>query len=151
MAQGIGHSDARRQRLSATPNVFPAARIRVESVLDRDDERSSDLGDQGTTDMPGQIDDPSEDLIPSAPQVRDYSEVDAPRELRNEFWAQVILFNVALFAVSLGLMFVGFEGRWELGGGLVLVGLFAFARGYHRYRAFQADAEESDADESDED
>ena len=107
--------------------------------FDPDDEGSSELEGGPEADMVPTVDDPAEGLEPSAPTVDDYSEKDAPRELKHEFWSQVLLFNVALFALSLGLMFIGFESRWRVGGGLVAVGLFALVRGLKRYRAVKRD------------
>lgn len=117
-----------------------------------DDEGSSELEDGPEAGMAPTVDDPAEDLAPSIPKANDYSEVDAPRELKQEFWAQVLLFNVALFALSLGLMFIGFRGEWKLGGGLVVVGLFAMVRGLGRYRAVKRDpdwVDDEDADHED--
>lgn len=85
------------------------------------------------------IDDPSENVEPTVPSIRDYSSVDADPELAQEFWIQVFLFNIALFAVSLGLMLIGFRQRWTFGGALLVVGIVAFARGFARYRSFQKD------------
>ncbi|WP_458205000.1 DUF7322 domain-containing protein [Haladaptatus sp. NG-SE-30] len=104
-----------------------------------DDEGSEDPGDAPEADLVPKVNDPSENLKFDTPKVRDYSQVDADPELQKEFWVQVLLFNIALFALSLGLMLVGFEQRWYFGGGLVVVGLAAFVRGYRRYRAIQKD------------
>lgn len=59
---------------------------------------------------------------------------DAPKALLSAFWKLVLLFNVGLLAASLGAMFLVFEGRAYLGGGLLVAGLLAIARGLHRYR-----------------
>ncbi len=75
----------------------------------------------------------------NGPTVRDYSKVDADPELKGEFWKQVLLFNIALFCLSLGILLIAFEQRWALGGGVLAVGVLAFVRGYRRYRAFQKD------------
>lgn len=79
-------------------------------------------------------DDPADDLGPDAPPTPDLASKDVDPEIKKQFWSLVLLFNVALFAMSLGLMFVGFEGRWKLGGGLFAVGVVAFARGWAGYR-----------------
>ncbi|NEU57339.1 hypothetical protein [Halorussus sp. MSC15.2] len=96
-------------------------------------------------------DDPSEGLAPDPPQVSVPSEEDAPTEVKKEFWSLVLLFNVALFGMSLGIMLVGFEGRWEFGGAIFAVGAFAFARGWYGYRKAtdtSGDADgETDADD----
>ncbi|WP_128477623.1 DUF7322 domain-containing protein [Halorussus pelagicus] len=91
-------------------------------------------------------DDPSENLAPDPPQVPDTSQNDADPELKQQFWSLVLLFNVALFGMSLGLMLVGFEGRWQVGGALVAVGAFAFLRGWRRYRIVQREIESDDED-----
>lgn len=59
---------------------------------------------------------------------------DTPKELLGAFWKLVLLFNVGLLAASLGAMFLVFEGRTRLGGGLLAAGLLAIVRGLHRYR-----------------
>lgn len=79
------------------------------------------------------------DLGPDIPSTQSYADRDAPPELKRAFWTTVLLFNVALLAVSLGLMLVGFQQRFLFGGGLVLVGLVAFVRGWLRYRTVQKD------------
>ncbi|EFW90324.1 hypothetical protein ZOD2009_19743 [Haladaptatus paucihalophilus DX253] len=104
-----------------------------------DDEGSENRGDAPEADMVPTVDDPSERLRVDTPSVRDYSTVDADPEIQKEFWSQVLLFNIALFCLSLGLMLVAFQSRWTFGGGLVVIGLFAFSRGYRRYRNVQKD------------
>lgn len=79
-------------------------------------------------------DDPSEGLRPDIPKAPDTTRNDADPELKKRFWSLVLLFNVALFGTSFGLMLVGFEGRWRLGGAFFLVGLVAFVRGWRGYR-----------------
>jgi uncharacterized membrane protein YcjF (UPF0283 family) len=59
---------------------------------------------------------------------------EAPTRLRAAFWSLVVVFNVALLAVSVGAMFVVFRGRAELGGGLVVAGALAFLVGVYRVR-----------------
>ncbi|MFC4449535.1 DUF7322 domain-containing protein [Halorussus aquaticus] len=89
-------------------------------------------------------DDPSEGLAPDPPQVSVPSEEDAPTAVKKEFWSLVLLFNVALFGMSLGIMLVGFEGRWEFGGAIFAVGAFAFARGWYGYRKATSTLGDSD-------
>jgi hypothetical protein len=76
--------------------------------------------------------------IPEAPKAPDMTEVDVDPGLQNRFWALVAVFNLALLAVSLGVMFVGFRGNWELGGQLTVGGLLLFGFGYYRYRKTKA-------------
>lgn len=75
--------------------------------------------------------------VPEPPSVLPESEV--PKDLLRGFWELVLVFNVALLSFSLGLMFVGFERRWRLGGALVALGLLSFYRGYRRYQRFEGD------------
>jgi hypothetical protein len=70
--------------------------------------------------------------------VETASDAAATAELQREFWVQVVVFNVALFTFSLGVMLVGFRGQWTLGGALVAVGVASFLRGYRRLRAVRA-------------
>ncbi|MUV61812.1 hypothetical protein GJ634_14440 [Halobacterium sp. CBA1126] len=70
----------------------------------------------------------------SQPEIPDGS--DAPAGLRRRFWTLVVTFNVALLAVSIGAMFVGFRGRWRYGGLAVVLGLALFAFGYWRYQRY---------------
>ena len=97
---------------------------------------------------PSGIDEPEKDLLPEdpaeklnvkIPQVRDTSQNEVDPELNKQFWSLVLLFNVALFATSLGLMLVGFEGRWQFGGALFLVGVVAFLRGWRGYKKTTAE------------
>lgn len=77
-------------------------------------------------------------LGPEIPEAPDLTEVEASSEVRYRFWALVMVFNVALLAASVGVMFVAFQGEWELGGQLTLAGLALFAFGYYRYRQTKA-------------
>lgn len=61
----------------------------------------------------------------------------ASSELRRTFWVLVIVVDVAVLAVAVGVMFVGFEGRWTLGGQLVLLGLVLGGFGWYRYRRYR--------------
>jgi hypothetical protein len=59
---------------------------------------------------------------------------DAPPKLRASFWLLVLLLNLAIGALAVGLMLVGFRGQWETGGALVLVGTGGLALAYLRFR-----------------
>ena len=74
------------------------------------------------------------DVEPEVPEPPDPSENDVDPELPRRFWALVVVFNVALLAISLGLMFVAFEGAYALGGQFLVGGLAAFGFGLYRYR-----------------
>jgi hypothetical protein len=54
-------------------------------------------------------------------------------ELVTAFWGAAVFLNVALAAVSLGLMLLYFRGDWRNGGGALLVGVVAavFAARYY--------------------
>jgi len=87
------------------------------------------------------------DIGPSVPTPPDPSENDVDPEIARRFWALVLVFNVALLALSLGAMFVFFEGNYSLGGQLLLAGATAFVFGLYRYRsakAYLADRSEDD-------
>jgi len=87
--------------------------------------------------------DPQE-LGPDIPEPPDLTEVDASSEVQYRFWALVMIFNVALLTTSIGVMFIGFRGAWELGGQLTLAGLALFCFGYYRYRQSRAALAERD-------
>lgn len=90
--------------------------------------------------------DPQE-LGPDIPEAPDLTEVEASSEVRQRFWALVAVFNVALLATSIGVMFIGFQGEWTLGGQLTLAGLVLLAFGYYRYRQTKAALAEKDGDD----
>lgn len=82
-----------------------------------------------------------------APSVRDFgggskatasgSAVDKIHpDLLRLFVASVIALNIALLAISLGVMVWYFEGMTRWGQGLILVGLFAGFRTYQYYREY---------------
>jgi len=104
-----------------------------EDEADGDHEFLGDEASDAERELAPEVDAPSVDP-PSVPDGEN-----APAELRRRFWTLVAAFNVALLAVSLGLMLVGFRGRWRYGGGAVLLGLALFAVGYRRYRLYTAD------------
>lgn len=86
-------------------------------------------------------------LGPEIPEAPDPSEADIDPDLRNRFWSLVLVFNVALLALSLGLMFAAFEGQLGLGGQLVGAGLVLSAFGYYRYRQAKRSLAETDGPE----
>ncbi|WP_435360630.1 DUF7322 domain-containing protein [Haloarchaeobius sp. DFWS5] len=90
--------------------------------------------------------------IPEAPQPRNFEEVDAPGELQFQFWRLVIAFNGALLGLSLGTMFVVFDGNWSLGSKLLLGGLICAAYGGYRLHTFdRSELVEDDSDDEDDD
>ena len=81
----------------------------------------------------------------SVPQTDD---ANADPELLRTFWASVVLANVALAGVTVGPMLIYFRGQWKLGGLLVVIGLFCFARTYSIYAEFR-DRENDDREDDD--
>lgn len=71
--------------------------------------------------------------IPKAPNT-DLVDRDVPKDVQRKFWTLVGIFNVALFATSLGVMLVAFERQWVFGGSLAFLGLGAFFFGWQRYQ-----------------
>lgn len=63
---------------------------------------------------------------------------DVPRELRVGFWSVVVLFNVAVFGVTVGPIVWYLGGDLRIGGALLAVGIFATVRGLMRYRQLRA-------------
>lgn len=57
-----------------------------------------------------------------------------PKEIKREFVVQVILLNIALFALGLGVMLLYFRRDLQMGGGLVLIGLFSLLATWRRYK-----------------
>ena len=114
-----------------------------------DDSLEDPFDDPDEAELDLRPDDPSDGLGPEIPSVRTPTnenamglgdaDADADADLKKQFWSLVLIFNVALFAASLGLMLVGFEGRWRVGGALVAVGAFAFLRGWYRYESVRKD------------
>lgn len=89
----------------------------------------ADLADP-ETELPNVPSPPSVDI--PAPTV---SVKEVPGELLAGFWTTVLVFNVAVFATSLGLLLLATEGVDRLGAGALVVGLFAALHGYWKYRS----------------
>lgn len=90
---------------------------------------------------------------PESPETpgEEFAAIDVDSRTSRYFWSAVALANIAVAAVSIGLMLIGFRGNWVLGGGLVLIGLLAGARVYWIYREFRNDerTREGNAGDSD--
>lgn len=107
--------------------------------------------DDEDEDVWGSISDPTEGLGPEIPSVRipDASNAggadsDVPKEVAVTFWGLVVTLNLALFAVSLGLMLAYFRGQLRLGGGLFGLGVLALAYAYYKYRRYLNRNDEDD-------
>ncbi|WP_459809133.1 DUF7322 domain-containing protein [Halopiger thermotolerans] len=70
----------------------------------------------------------------------------APPELVKTFWALVLVINAALLAVSLGILFLVFEGATRRGGALVAGGLVLFGFAVRRYRTYRQSADQADSE-----
>ena len=87
--------------------------------------------------------------VPEAPSPPDGA---ADTEVAALFWKLVVVFNIALLALSVGPMLAYFEGQVEFGLRVFLVGVIAFAYGTFRYVQFRRERDESgDADETGDD
>lgn len=115
---------------------------------------------QVSTDDDGPDDDDVSDLSSTIePPTISTAETDVPDDVLETFWTIVLVLNAAVLVVSLGVMFIAFEGSLTRGGALVAGGvvLFAFAgRRYVRFREDDGsgpgrDSDERDADERDAD
>lgn len=63
---------------------------------------------------------------------------DTDPDITKRFVIAVIFANLGLLSTSLGAMFIGFRGDLDLGGILLVIGLFAIAQTYRQYRAHNA-------------
>ncbi|WP_435097096.1 DUF7322 domain-containing protein [Halarchaeum sp. P4] len=87
----------------------------------------------------------------------DDDSVEIDSDVQRKFWYLVVVFNLAVLAASLGLLFLYFRGQLLLGGGLAAVGFAGLAYGFYTYWRVQREFAEEDAradaeanDESDE-
>ena len=74
-----------------------------------------------------------------APSVDVPDESDADPQLQRQFWLLVVVFNVAVMAVSVGAMLAVFRGQWDTGGSLVAGGAILAGYGYFKYRVYTRD------------
>lgn len=75
---------------------------------------------------------------PSVPEPS-ASPSDADPETRGLFWILVAVANIALIAVSLGAMFIVFQGWWTLGSQLLIAGGILCTYVYYRVKKFHSD------------
>jgi hypothetical protein len=71
-----------------------------------------------------------------APSVDIPDESAASTELQRKFWGLVLVFNVALGALSVGAMLAGFRGDWEVGGSMMAAGAVLSLYGFYKYRVY---------------
>ncbi|GGM71853.1 hypothetical protein J2752_002296 [Halarchaeum rubridurum] len=74
-------------------------------------------------------------------------DVDLSDPLQRQFVYLVVVFNLAILAAALGLMFLYFRGRLLLGGGLAAVGFAGLAYGFVTYRRVQRAIDAGEHDE----
>ena len=79
-----------------------------------------------------------------APSVDVPDESDANPTLQRKFWLLVLVFNVALMAVSVGAMLAVFRGQYDTGTSLVAAGLVLSAYGFYKYRRYTNAADDAD-------
>lgn len=87
----------------------------------------------------GEVDEPYREpeegeIGPSIPEAPDLSDRAVDPVVAGTFWTLVVVFNVGLVAVSVGVMFVLFQGNLRLGGQLLLGGAIVLAYGVYKYR-----------------
>jgi hypothetical protein len=124
-------------------------------VLDGPDEDGEGVVSEKSPYEPDEFDPSS--LGPDVPEAPEPPEGAANSEVTSLFWKLVVVFNIALLALSVGPMLAYFEGRVDLGIRITLVGAIAFAYGVFRYRRFvnerdsvtDEEAGESDGDPAD--
>lgn len=81
---------------------------------------------------------------PEAPSTSSVADADVENpEIARQFWQLVLVFNVALLALSVGAMFVGFRGNLDLGLKVLAVGVLTFALGLYRYHRFESDRDDA--------
>ena len=106
-------------------------------VFEEDDQPANADGRQ--FDAVGKYEEPDEpgpgDVGPSIPEAPDTASAkDADPTVQNLFWSLVVIFNVAIVAVAVGAMMVGFGTHPTLGLQVLLAGLIVAGYGLYRYR-----------------
>jgi len=114
-------------------------------VLDGPDEDGEGVLSEKSPFEPDEFDPSS--LGPDVPEAPSPPEGAANSDVTALFWKLVVVFNVALLALSVGPMIAYFEGDVDLGIRITLVGVIAAAYGYFRYRRFTKRRDSDDAAE----
>jgi len=112
-------------------------------VLDGPDEDGSGPISEKSPHEPAEFDPSS--LGPDVPEAPSPPDGGADSEVAALFWKLVVVFNVALLALSVGPMLAYFEGRVDLGLRIFAVGAVAFGYGLVRYYQFARDRDSGDA------
>lgn len=109
--------------------------------FDDDDDGDFDIGESTQAERDLAPDSPGEALEEKYAEpdeselMGDVSDVD--EDTFTAFVASAVLTNVAIFAVSLGLLLWYFRGMQQVGGGLVVLGILAQLRMYQYYREWK--------------
>ena len=116
-------------------------------MLDGPDEDGSGPISEKSPHEPDEFDPSS--LGPDVPEAPSAPDGTGDSEVAALFWKLVVVFNVALLALSVGPMLAYFEGQVERGLQIFLVGVIAFAYGTFRYVQFRrsrTDDEQTDTE-----
>jgi hypothetical protein len=117
-------------------------------VLDGPDEDGGGVLSEKSPYEPDEFDPSS--LGPDVPEAPDPPEGSANSDVTALFWKLVVVFNVAILALSVGPMLAYFDGQVDLGLRIFAVGAILFGYGVFRYVQFTRDRdEESDANDAD--
>jgi hypothetical protein len=115
-------------------------------VLDGPDEDGSGPISEKSPHEPEEFDPSS--LGPDVPEAPNPPDGTGDNEVAALFWKLVVVFNVALLALSLGPMLAYFEGRVEFGLQVFLAGVILFGYGTFRYVQFRRDREGDGPDDA---
>ncbi|WP_306056898.1 DUF7322 domain-containing protein [Natronococcus wangiae] len=98
---------------------------------------TEDAGSNLRSDLRSEFESPAEPGVSTA-------ETDVSSDLLQAFWSIVLVVNAAVLAVSLGVLFLIFEGAITRSATLIGGGAILFAFAVHRYRAYR-ESERRDA------
>lgn len=115
-------------------------------MLDGPDEDGSGPISEKSPHEPEEFDPSS--LGPDVPEAPNAPDGTGDSEVAALFWKLVVVFNVALLALSVGPMLAYFEGQVEGGLQIFLVGLIAFGYGTVRYVQFRRERDGDDGEDA---